>query len=64
MTRNARYNVEKRIANTEQWDTVSRGHNRETAIVIAKNIIGGASTGVRIRRTDNAYIEPEMIVGH
>ncbi len=55
-----KYRIEKRIANTEQWRCVGYADSRENAIEAAGNVLGGASTGVRIAQLDPAAGYPEV----
>ncbi len=62
------YAIEKRIANTERWGNVGYADSRENAISHARGVLGGASTGVRIRKLDPAEDYPgtlsvELVVG-
>lgn len=59
------YRVEKRVANTDHWGIVAGGYplSREAAIEMAKQVVGGEATGVRICDTSSPYNEPELIVG-
>lgn len=59
----SRWRIEKRVANTDQWKVVGHAESRDEAILVAKNVIGGSSTGVRICQTDNPYRIPEIIFG-
>lgn len=61
-----KYAIEKRVANTESWGNVGYADSRENAIEHARGVLGGASTGVRIRKLDPAEDYPgtvEMVVG-
>ena len=57
------WRVEKRVANTEVWGVVDYATSREDAVRIAREVLGGQSTGVRIVRVDDPYATPETIVG-
>lgn len=57
------WQVEKRVPNTEHWYVVGYAPTREEAVEKAQSILGGASTGVRICRTDDPYDTPEIVVG-
>jgi hypothetical protein len=58
-----KYAIEKRIANTEQWGNIRYADSRENAICAAQAVVGGASTGVRIRKLDPAaeYAQSSMV---
>lgn len=49
-----KYAIEKRVANTDTWGNVGYADSRENAIEHARGVLGGASTGVRIRKLDPA----------
>lgn len=57
------YIVQKRIANTEQWATVTTASTFECAVAAALRVEGGASTGVRVCRTDCPYVAPVIVAG-
>lgn len=59
----ATYRVEKRVANTTHWGVVGYAATPREAAEAARSVPGGASTGVRICRTDDPYAEPIVIVG-
>jgi hypothetical protein len=59
----ARYRIEKRVANTDQWRIVAHAGTLEEATDKALEVEGGQSTGVRVCLTDSPHDVPVMIVG-
>lgn len=58
------YRVEKRVANTDCWGVIANDiPTRDEAIARAEQVLGGASTGVAIARTDSPYHKREIILG-
>lgn len=57
------WRIEKRVANTDQWKVVGHATTKEDAVLKAKAVVGGESTGVRICQTDSPYHTPEVVVG-
>jgi hypothetical protein len=60
-----RWAVQKRVANTDQWRTVARAATRAEAVEMARAVIGGVSTGVRICDSHAEYeaAQPILICG-
>ena len=56
------WRIEKRVANTDQWKVVGHAVSREEAVALARAVVGGASTGVRICQ-DSPYHIPEIVIG-
>jgi len=57
------WRIEKRVANTDNWSVVGHAVSREEAVALARAVVGGASTGVRICQTDSPYHIPEIVIG-
>lgn len=56
--------IEKRVANTDQWGRVGTADTEAEAERRAKTVLGGQSTGARIRPDDeDVDAEPRIVVG-